>query len=129
MSSGKSDELKRVRFDYAIRNKELFEALIGLYGSDGLTYDEIAKFLNEKRENAAGLMIRLERGIQLRLISHDETSSLNDRKYFLDEEGKKIYYSLELSEYEKMIDLTMKIKEERKILEKLKEKERTRYII
>jgi len=88
MNLGVKDLLKKIRFEYIRQNKALVETLYYCYGFSSLTYEEIAGYLGGKGENTAGLLIRLERGIELGLIVHDRVSSLKERKYYLEEEGK-----------------------------------------
>jgi hypothetical protein len=120
---------KMERFEYIRKNKALVDLLYESIGLEnfvsegpGLTHDEIVEYLEEKGENTNGLMIRLDRGLKLDLIKHNEVSSLKNRRYSLSKEGEKLYDSAELSKY---LDMLKKRRE--KTTEKIREK--TKYIV
>ncbi len=136
MNPGTNGSLKRKRFEYVKRNIGLLEALYSLalcslYELSRATYGKIVEYLEKKRENTAGLLIRLERGVSLRLIDHDEESRLKERNYYLSEKGEELYASKELlidEDKKKMVmEIKKKIKEER-IKKEERMRERLKYI-
>lgn len=129
MRRGSMDsDAKLIRFEYIRRNKTLIEILYYCYGLSDLTYEEILENLEEKGENTSGLLIRLNRGIELGLITHDEASSLKDRKYYLGEVGRELSESREFFIYEDMRSLAKEVIQKAKKKRK-KAKEKTRYIL
>lgn len=117
MNPGVNRSSKRKRFEYIERNMELLEIISACYELDSTTYEEIVKQLEEKGENTAGLLIKLERGINLKLIEYDGGSGLKDGYYYLSEECKELYTLKKRSMH---IARVRKLREERK-----KKKERT----
>lgn len=121
-------DAKVIRFEYIRRNKTLIETLYYCRGFFDLTYEEIVENLEEKGENTAGLLIRIERGINLGLIKYDGTSSLKDRKYRLGEVGIELFESGRFFIYEDMRLLAKEVmKRAKKEIKKAEEKRR--YII
>ena len=119
MNLGVNKSLKRKISEYIEKNMGLLRVLYSCDDPAGLTYDEMVKYLEEKRENTAGLLIRLERGINLGFIGFEDWSGLRglrDRKYFLSEKGEELYLQKERS-----IDKD----EERKFIDEKEKKERT----
>jgi len=116
MNPSENRSSKRERSKYVERNMELLKILSAWHDSvcyelASTTYEKIVKHLEEEGENTAGLLIKLERGINLGLIEHDGGSGLKDGNYFLSEKGKDLHIAKERSIRK---DMRKKIREERK---------------
>lgn len=122
-------DLKAIRFEYIRRNKTLIEIFYYCYELFTLTYEEIVENLEQKGENTSGLLIRLERGINLGLITHNGSSSLKDGEYWLKEKGREIFESREFPVYEGTRSLVREVIQKVKEKRRKKTEEKTRYIV
>jgi len=123
-------DTKTMRFEYIRRNKTLIEILYYCYEiSDYLTYEEIVENLEQKGGNPSGLLIRLERGINLGLITYNGTSGLKYRKYSLGEIGKELFESPESFVYESMRSLAREVIQKAVKKKRKKAEEKIRYIV
>lgn len=124
MNPGVNRPSKKERLEYIKRNRTLLEILSAYCGLAGTTYEEMVEYLEEKGENTAGLLIRLERGINLGLIEYDGGSGLKDGQYYL---SRKYRGLPTLKKPSIPIARKKKIEEER-LKKEEKMRERLRYV-